>query len=101
MPSSKITIRPVRGLSEAETCARIMPSSEPCVTLRRSYQHAIKSLTTPAREILVALVDDTLSGFIVINMGGPFAGYIQSICVFPDCRDQGVGRALLKFAEKR
>src|SRR5215831_9752039 len=99
--ASKITIRPLKGREEAETCARVMSSSEPWVTLRRTYAHAINTLTNPNREILLALVEDTISGFIVINMGGPFAGYIQTICVFPECRDQGVGRALLKFAEKR
>ncbi len=78
-----------------------MSSSEPWITLRRGCDHALHALTNPAREILVALVADVLSGFIVINMGGPFPGYIQTICVFPECRHRGVGRALIKFAEKR
>src|SRR5436190_10038794 len=100
MPSD-LTIRRLKGPQEAEACARVMSSSEPWVSLSRNYDHAIKSLTDRTREVFVAHVKDTLSGFIVINMGGPFSGYIQTVCVFPECRDQGVGRGLLKFAEKR
>jgi len=78
-----------------------MSSSEPWITLRRKYAHALRALTHPGREVLVALVEEVLSGFIIINMAGPFQGYIQVICVFPECRDRGVGSALIKFAEKR
>jgi ribosomal protein S18 acetylase RimI-like enzyme len=96
-----VTIRPIAGAEEADACARVMSSSEPWITLRRDYDHALHTLTNPTREVLVALVEDILSGFIVINMGGPFAGYIQTVFVFAECRHRGVGRALIKFAEKR
>jgi len=99
--SEDIRIRPIAGIAEAETCARIMSNSEPWMTLQRGYEHALKALTNSTREIYVALVDDSLKGFIVVNMGGPFPGYIQIICVFPECRDQGVGRKLLRHAEQR
>jgi len=97
----QIVVRPLAGIEEAETCARVMSNSEPWLTLQRTYEQAIKALTNPSREIYVALAKDVLSGFIVINMGGPFPGYLQVICVFPDCRDQGVGRTLIRFVEKR
>ncbi len=97
----QIVIRPLQGTEEAEICARVMSNSEPWLRLQRTYEHAIKALTNSTREIYVALVRDTLSGFIIVNMGGPFPGYIQVICVFPDCRDQGVGRTLIQFAERR
>ena len=96
-----IVIRPINGAAEAELCAGVMSDSEPWLTLQRNYDHAIKALTNPTREIYVALVDAGLSGFIVVNMGGPLPGYVQIICVFPECRHQGVGRALIHFAEKR
>ena len=34
-------------------------------------------------------------------MNGAFAGYIQSIAVVPKLRNQGIGKELLKYAEKR
>ena len=98
---SLVQIRPLSATEEAEACARAMCESEPWVTLRRDYDHALKALTSTSREIYVALVKETLCGFIVINMVGPFPGYIQTLCIFEDCRDQGVGSKLLKFAEKR
>jgi ribosomal-protein-alanine N-acetyltransferase len=96
-----IQIRPIAGIEEAETCASVMANSEPWLTLQRGYEDAIKGLTNPTREIYVALVDDSLKGFVIVNMAGPFPGYIQVLCVFPECRDQGVGRQLLRYAEQR
>src|SRR5262245_25905316 len=96
-----LTIRPLSGKEEAELCAREMSDSEPWLTLQRTYEHAIRALTDPAREVYVALLKDTPCGFIMVNMIGPFRGYIQIICVFPECRDQGVGRQLIHFAEER
>jgi ribosomal protein S18 acetylase RimI-like enzyme len=98
---ARIVIRPLDGREEAEACARVMSQSEPWITLQRTYDHAIKGLTDPTREIYVALLEEALCGFVMINMVGPFRGYIQTICVFPDCRDQGIGRKLIQFAEER
>ena len=89
------------GQEEAESCARAMCNSEPWITLRRQYEHALHGITNPTREVLVALVENVLSGFIIVNMAGPFQGYIQVLCVFPECRHRGVGSALIGFAEKR
>ena len=91
----------MNGQKEAEVCARVMCNSEPWITLRRQYEHALHGITNPTREVLVALVEDVLSGFIIVNMAGPFQGYIQVLCVFPECRHRGVGNALIRFAEQR
>ena len=40
-------------------------------------------------------------GFIVLQMGGVFKGYIQSICVSSEIRRSGLGSALIQFAEER
>jgi ribosomal protein S18 acetylase RimI-like enzyme len=34
-------------------------------------------------------------------MTGAFTGYIQSICVAPEYRGQGVGTQLIRYVEKR
>ena len=45
--------------------------------------------------------DDRLAGFLIINMHGAFAGYIQTVCVAPACRGQGIGSRLVEWAEVR
>ncbi len=42
-----------------------------------------------------------IAGFIVVNMHGPFRGYIQTVCVTPEQRGQGLGTALIHWAEER
>jgi [ribosomal protein S18]-alanine N-acetyltransferase len=43
----------------------------------------------------------TLSGFLILCLTGAFVGYIQTICIDPGCRGQGLGTRLLAFAEER
>ena len=42
-----------------------------------------------------------LVGFLIINMAGAFAGYIQTVCVAPQRRGLGIGARLVAFAEER
>jgi ribosomal-protein-alanine N-acetyltransferase len=37
----------------------------------------------------------------VLDMRGPFAGYIQAVCVRPERRNRGLGAALMRWAEER
>jgi ribosomal protein S18 acetylase RimI-like enzyme len=91
-------IRTIANDDEARTCAAFMAASEPWITLGRGYDACLKALTHPEREIYV---DDQLRGFIILNMKGPFVGYIQTICVAPDARSSGLGSQLIAFAEER
>ncbi len=96
-----IVIRRLQSTVEAESCARLMAESEPWITLGRDYAASLKLVIDPTRETYVALVEEELVGFIVLLMQGAFVGYIQSVAVMPDWRNQGVGSQLLAFAEKR
>ena len=40
-------------------------------------------------------------GFIIVNMQGPFPGYIQTVCVAAEERGRGLGARLVAFAEER
>jgi len=82
-------------------CARIMSSSEPWLTLGRSYESSYELLGDPTREIYVAKQDDGLAGFIILLMQGALVGYVQTVCVAPEHRNRGVGQKLLAFAEER
>jgi ribosomal-protein-alanine N-acetyltransferase len=86
---------------EAETCAKMMANSEPWITLRRDYDASLKNLTDPSKEVYLALVDDEIAGFTVLNMQGAFVGYIQSVCVAPQWRNKGIGNHMMDFVEKR
>jgi len=78
-----------------------MSSSEPWITLRRSYKDSFKMLTDPSREIYLAVLQGQIAGFMILNMKGAFVGYIQTVCIFPECRNRGIGTKLLAFAEQR
>lgn len=93
--------RRLQHKDEVDFCARLMSSSEPWTTLRRSFDDSVKILTDPAREVYLAILDGRIAGFLILAMQGPFRGYIQTICVAPGWRSKGLGRKLIEFAEAR
>ena len=88
-------------MEEAQECARLMASSEPWVTIGRTYDDSLEILSDASREVHVAVHRDVLIGFIILNMNGAFVGYIQTVCVAPEWRGKSVGSMLLEFAEHR
>lgn len=101
MADGQIQIRKLEGTDEADLCARLMAGSEPWITLGRSYEDSLKILVDKSKDIYVALVDQVIVGFIIINMNGSFVGYIQTVCVKPEMRNKGIGSILLNWAEQR
>ena len=94
----------IRNLAagDAELCARMMTGSEPWLTIGRSFEHCLKLITDPTREVYVVDDGGTVRGFIIINMNaGPLRGYIQTICVDAAARSGGFGSRLIAFAEAR
>ena len=94
-------IKELENSTQIDICARMMANSEPWITLRRDYEASVQTLSVPSKEVYLALSDDVIVGFIILNMQGAFIGYIQTVCVSPERRRQGVGRKLLEFAEER
>ena len=92
-------IRPAQGEAEIEACARMTAESEPWLTLGYDYAAALRALSSPARELHAALSGGRVVGYVLLNLQGPFAGYLLSICVAPEVRSRGVGRALVRYAE--
>jgi [ribosomal protein S18]-alanine N-acetyltransferase len=88
--------------ADARACARMMASSEPWLTLGRSYESSLAIIQDPSREVFV-MRDETakLGGFLILCMVGAFVGYIQTVCIAPDRRGQGLGSRLVDFAERR
>jgi ribosomal protein S18 acetylase RimI-like enzyme len=98
---SDLVIRPLTGLAEAEACARMMAASEPWITLGRGYEASLALLESPDREVYVALADDAVAGFVILNLHGAFVGYLQTVCVAVEARGRGIGTRLVRFAEER
>ena len=96
-----LEIRKISTDSEAKLCAKLMSESEPWITLKKDYQRSLELFNNTNKECYVAYYKKQFSGFILLDMNGAFAGYIQSIAVVPELRNQGIGKELLKYAEKR
>jgi ribosomal protein S18 acetylase RimI-like enzyme len=96
-----VGIRALAGDEEAGTCARMMVSSEPWLTLGRTYEQAVKILTSPTREVYVGVIDGRVVGFVVLIMQGALVGFVQTLAVEPFLRGRGIGEALMRYAEER
>jgi ribosomal protein S18 acetylase RimI-like enzyme len=78
-----------------------MASSEPWLTLGRDFDASLKIVQDPTREVYLARDGEEVSGFVILCMTGAFVGYIQTVCIHPDRRGQGLGSRLVAFAEER
>ena len=94
-------IRPLADDAEARACATIMATTDPWITLGRTFDRCLEVARDTALERYVAVADDEVVGFVLISMRGSFTGYIKSIAVREDWRGRGLGSALIAFAEER
>lgn len=96
-----LSIARLANETEARACARLMAESEPWLTLGRTYEASLAVVQDPSREVYVARDEEELAGFLILCMTGAFVGYIQTICIHPERRGQGLGSRLVEFAEQR
>ena|SRR5215208_6429437 len=94
-------IRPLAGDEEARASAKIMASTEPWITLGRSFDRCLQTMHDEELERYVAMSDGEVVGFILVAMRGAFVGYIKSVAVREDQRNKGLGSQLMAFAEER
>ncbi|HLA13173.1 MAG TPA: GNAT family N-acetyltransferase [Pyrinomonadaceae bacterium] len=99
--SAGVDIRRLRDIDETKQCARLMATSEPWLTLGRNYDESLETLSDASKEVHVAVRNNALVGFIILNLNGAFVGYIQTVFVVQECRGTGIGSMLLRFAEQR
>jgi [ribosomal protein S18]-alanine N-acetyltransferase len=98
---STLSITPLSEEEDARLCARLMCSSEPWITLGRSFETSLAIVRDPTREVYLARDEIGVAGFLILCLTGAFVGYIQTICIDPRCQGRGLGSRLLEFAEQR
>ena len=94
-------VTPLEGEAQERDCAALMAASDPWLTLGYGYEELLRTVRLPGRERYVALVDGQFAGFVLLNLHGTFAGYIQTIGLAPQFRGSGHGAGLVAFAEQR
>lgn len=100
-PLGAIAITPLDGEAQERDCAALMAASDPWLTLGQDFESLLRTLRLPGRERYVAHVNGRLAGFLLLNLQGSFAGYIQTVGVAPEFRGHGYGAQLIAFAERR
>ncbi len=101
MPTPSSSIAPLGGKDEARACARLKASSDPWLTLGRPEPACLRAIQDPTREVFVASRAGEVAGFLILCLTGAFVGYIQTVCVAPQLRNQALGTELICFAEER
>lgn len=82
-------------------CAMMMAKSDPWITLKIDYDQCLKAFEGSSKEIWVVEIDNLIAGFVILQIGGTFKGYIQTICIDAAYRGRGIGKKLLQFSEER
>ncbi len=96
-----LDIEPLVGEMQEHACAALMVVSDPWRTLGQDFDALLRTVRLPGRERYVAHVDGRFAGFLLLNLQGTFAGYIQTVALAPEFRSQGHGEKLIGFAEQR
>ena len=84
-----------------DACAMMMSTTEPWITLKRDYASARERIADPDQEAWVAMKDGQPFGFLLLIFTGVLRGYLRTICLSPQFRNQGLGTRLIQFAEER
>lgn len=96
-----IEIIPFSSDQDTLACAETMVNSEPWITLGLTFEKALEISSDLSLERYIAMKGDERAGFILINTGAQFPGYIKILCVSSGFRGKGIGHRLMEFAENR
>jgi len=88
-------------LEKIKVCAMMMAKTDPWITLGMDYNKCLKAFDGQCKEIYVVENKDGVIGFVILQVCGSFAGYIQTICIGSGHRGKGYGKRLLQFCEER
>ena len=94
-----LALETAKSREDIEACARIMATSEPWITLQRTFDTLVPVVADANKELHLVRDAQGVAAFIILDMRGPMAGYIQTIAVREDRRGSGLGAALLSAVE--
>jgi [ribosomal protein S18]-alanine N-acetyltransferase len=94
-------VGPLDLTRDARACAQMLVTTEPWITLQLTFDRAVARLNDARYEISAVRDDAGVAAFIVLDMHGLLSGYIQTVCVRSDRRGEGLGSALIRWAEER
>jgi ribosomal protein S18 acetylase RimI-like enzyme len=97
----EIKIKPITSTEVAKVCAKMVSDSGHWKKLERGYKEALEIISDPCSEAYVAWFREEVAGFIIIEMVGSLKGYVKSVFVPPERRDEGIGSELIRYAEER
>ena len=100
-PLCAIDVTPLAGEAQERDCAALMAASDPWLKLGQDFESLLRTVCLPGRERYVAHANGRFAGFLLLNLQGTFAGYVQTVGVAPQFRGHGYGAQLIAFAERR
>lgn len=98
---NKTEINRTTNSYDFSVCALMMAESDPWITLEMNYDHCIKAFEGDLKEVYIVKLNEEIVGFVILQIGGTFKGYIQTLCISRAYRGKGLGKKLLLFCEKR
>ena len=101
MKIQDITISKIHHSDEIEECAFIFSKNEPWISLHMEKSYFTSIISNPINETYAIKKEHKIAGVIILQLNGPFPGYVKSIVIDSDFSGKGLGRMLLEFAEKR
>jgi len=99
--SENISFKLTTDDQDVSVCAMMMAETDPWITLEMNYELCLKAFEGPSKEIYVIAQNDEIAGFVILQTGGTFKGYIQTLCIGEAYRGKGLGKKLLQFCEER
>jgi ribosomal-protein-alanine N-acetyltransferase len=99
LPGLDITIAKTSVPADLEWCARLATANEPWITLQRGYEDSLQLLLDPIADVYLLSKEQERVGFIMVRLKGSFTGYIQTIAISKEFREQGIGEAAMRYIE--
>jgi len=96
-----ITYKLTTDIQDFSVCAMMMAQTDPWITLDMNYDSCLKAFEGPSKEIFLIVLKEEIAGFVILQTGGTFKGYIQTLCINETHRGKGLGKKLLQFCEER
>ena len=96
-----LVIRPLHDEGEARACAALIAATEPWKSINFPAEQVFVRLTNPKREVFVAGFGEQIVGALILHLDGLLNGYIQTIVIFSQFQNRGLGGRLMVFAEDK